>query len=217
MQHESNLEAVSIGRRCLTRSVPGQRESQLVKPWMLREREITDWSGLHKLLRGFIGRFSLTKTRRGKFSAWIDCWGSWKSFEERTSAAQAKQSHHFSCCRICVPIPFLTFPIWQPLYGLRKSVVLTLFNFENVTEFDKRVTRVSKRAINGQSFLGTDTCSWTLKELMALECPKPNLTSSGLGCLMLVDLLSGYELPKTLCFGTADLTRSMMKGTWWKF
>lgn len=152
MQHESNLQAVSIGRQCLTRSVPGQRESQLVKPWMLREREITDWSGLHKLLRGFIGRFSLTKTRSGKFSAWIDCSGSRKSFEERTSTAQAKQSHHFSCCLICVPISFLTFPIWQPLYRLQKSVLLTLSNFENVTEFDKRLTLVSKRAINGQNF-----------------------------------------------------------------
>ena len=152
MQHESNLQAVSIGCRCLTRSVPGQRESQLVKPWMLREREITDWSGLHKLLWGFIGRFSLTKTRSRKFSAWIDCLGSWKSFEEGTSTTQAKQSHHFSCCLTCVSISFLTFPIWQPLYGLQKSVVLTLFNFENVTEFDKRVTQVSKRAINGQSF-----------------------------------------------------------------
>ena len=85
--------------------------SRLVRRWMLSEREITDWSGLHKVLWGFIGRFSLKTTRGGKFSAWIDSSGSWKSFEERTSTAQAKQSHHFSCCLICVPHSS-TSPIW---------------------------------------------------------------------------------------------------------
>lgn len=166
MQHESNLHWLLVPNKFRA----WQCESQLVKLWRLRERAITDWSGLHKLWWGFIGRFSLTKTRSGKFSAWIDCSGSWKSFKERTSTAQAKQSHHFSCCLICVPISFLTFPIWRPLYGLQKSIVLTLFYFENVTGFDKTITQVSKRAINGQSF-PTDTCSWTLKELIALECP----------------------------------------------
>lgn len=121
MQHENNLQAVSIGRQCLTRLAPGQHKSRLVKWWMLSERKITDWSGLHKVLRGFIGRFSLKTTRRGKFSAWIDSSGSWKSLEKRTSSAQAKQSHHFSCCLIGVLRFFSPFPIWQHLYGLGKS------------------------------------------------------------------------------------------------
>lgn len=135
MQHR----AVSISQWCLTRSVPGQCEGQLVKLWMLRQREITDWSGLHKLLWGFIGRFSLTKTRSGKFSAWIDCSGNWKSSEERTNTAQAKQSHHFSCCLICVPGSFLTFPIWQLLYRVQNL----LFWFYSTLKMSLSLTKGS--------------------------------------------------------------------------
>lgn len=212
MQHESNLQTVSIGHRLLTRSMPGQHKRQLVEPWMLSEREITDWSGLRKLLWGFIVRFSLRKTRSGKFSVWIDCSGSWKSFEERTSAAQAKQSYHFSFCLICVPIYFLHFPIWDPLYGLQKSVVLALFNFENVTEFDKKTHTSFWRSNKWTELLGTDTCSWTLKELIALECPKSGINSVGFGCLTLIVISQNYvfwdrwpEHPLTVI------------GAWWKF
>lgn len=152
MQHESNLQTVSIGHRLLTRSMPGQHKCQLVEPWLLSEREITDWSGLHKLLWGFIGRFSLRKTRTGKFSAWIDCSGSWKSFEERTSTAQAKQSHNFSFCLICVPISFLHFPIWEPLYGLQSQWFWLCSTLKMSLSLTKRLTQVSEGAINGQSF-----------------------------------------------------------------
>jgi len=33
-----------------------------------------------------------------------------------------------------------------------QSPLLTLFNFEDVAEFDKRLIQVSKKPINGQSF-----------------------------------------------------------------
>lgn len=169
-------EAVSMSHWCLTRSVPGQCESQLVKLWVLREREITDWSGLHTLFRGFIGRFSLTKTRSCKFSAWIDCSGSWKSSEERTNAAQAKQSHHFSCCLICVLVSFLTFPIWQMLYGLQNL----LFWFCSTLKMSLSLSERSHKFLKEQEelnilkepdILGADTCIWTLKDLIALPDP----------------------------------------------
>lgn len=169
MQHE----AVSISPWCLTRSVPGQCESQLVKLWMLREREITDWSGLHKLLWGFIGGFSLTKTRSSKFSAWIDCSGSWKFSEERTNTAQAKQSHHFSCCLICVPVSFLTFPIWQLLYRLQNL----LFWLYSTLKMSLSLTKGSHsflkeeeelKILKEPDILGADTCIWTWKDLIAL-------------------------------------------------